>query len=61
MTTNNDKAYTLPAIGGDPGLEPGVTTPGSFANKPNIRPGVRGAKTFSSPDTPGMPPVSNKT
>ena len=61
MTTAQNKHYQLPAVGGNPGLEPNVTTPGSFANKPSILPDVRGAKTFSSPDTPGMPPLSNKT
>ncbi|MEM9021912.1 MAG: phosphomethylpyrimidine synthase ThiC, partial [Planctomycetota bacterium] len=59
--TANHKTYTLPPIGNDPGLEPDVTTPGSFANTPAILPGTRGARTFSSPDTPGMPPLSNKT
>ena len=59
--TATDKTYTLPAVGADPGLEPNTTTPGSFANTPAILPGSRGAKTFSSPDTPGMPPVSSKT
>ena len=33
------------------------TTPGSFANAPNIG----GALAFSSPDTPGMPQPSSKT
>ncbi len=33
------------------------TNPGSFANPPNLG----GALTFSSPDTPGMPPPSDKT
>jgi len=33
------------------------TNPGSFANAPNLG----GALTFSSPDTPGMPPPSTKT
>ena len=33
------------------------TNPGSFANSPQIG----GARTFSSPDTPGMPPPSEKT
>jgi phosphomethylpyrimidine synthase len=61
MTTTNNKHYQLPAVGANPGIEPNTTTPGSFANTPQILPGVRGAKTFSSPDTPGMPPVSNKT
>ncbi|MEM1356395.1 MAG: phosphomethylpyrimidine synthase ThiC, partial [Planctomycetota bacterium] len=59
--TANHKTYTLPPIGNDPGLEPDVTTPGSFANTPAILPGIRGARTFSSPDTPGMPPLSKKT
>ena len=61
MTTEHTHAYTLPPVGANPGLEPNTTTPGSFANTPTILPGVRGAKTFSSPDTPGMPPLSNKT
>ena len=34
-----------------------VTTPGSFANAPDIG----GALAFSSPDTPGMPPPSPYT
>ena len=34
-----------------------VTTPGSFANAPDIG----GPRTFSSPDTPGMPAPSTKT
>jgi len=33
------------------------TNPGSFANAPHLG----GALTFSSPDTPGMPPPSDKT
>ena len=33
------------------------TNPGSFANPPDIG----GALSFSSPDTPGMPPPSDKT
>ena len=65
--TTNDKldteslGYTLPPVGVDPGAEPTATTPGSFANKPKITPGPDGAKTFSSPDTPGMPAPSGKT
>lgn len=53
-------AFPLPAIGGNPGRTAGVTTPGSFANTPVILPGARGAMTFSSPDTPGMPGPSRK-
>ena len=55
-----EKPYVLPPVGGDPGRE-AVTTPGSFANKPRLAPGAAGALTFSSPDTIGMPPASDKT
>ncbi len=41
----------------NPGNAPGVTTPGSFANKPDLG----GPFMFSSPDTPGMPAPSDKT
>jgi phosphomethylpyrimidine synthase len=41
----------------NPGNTPGVTTPGSFANAPDIG----GPLMFSSPDTPGMPAPSDKT
>jgi len=47
----------LPLLGaGNPGTA-GVTTPGSFANRSR----VGTPWTFSSPDTPGMPPPSDKT
>ena len=54
MTTTSNKHYALPAIGGNPGTTADVTTPGSFANTPQILPGSRGAKTFSSPDKPSL-------
>jgi len=41
----------------NPGRTGGVTTPGSFANAPDIG----GPLMFSSPDTPGMPAPSDKT
>jgi len=41
----------------NPGRTPNVTTPGSFANAPDIG----GPRMFSSPDTPGMPAPSEKT
>ena len=47
-------AYVLPPIHGRPNEG---TNPGSFANAPE----VGGPRTFSSPDTPGMPPPSEKT
>ncbi len=53
--------WTLPPLGNNPGTQSGVTTPGSFARKPQIAPGVAGRYTFSSPDTPGMPEPSDKT
>jgi len=53
--------YRLPAIGANPGSDPTVTTPGSFAHEPTIAPDLDGAYTFSSPDTPGMPTPSDKT
>ncbi len=49
--------FELPPLGENPGSLPGVTTPGSFANRPRI--GT--AWSFSSPDTPGMPEPSDKT
>ncbi len=41
----------------NPGITPGVTTPGSFALKHD----VGGPLMFASPDTPGMPAPSTKT
>ncbi len=51
----------LPTVGADPSSSHQGTTPGSFANKPQLASGSVGAKTFSSPDTPGMPAASDKT
>jgi phosphomethylpyrimidine synthase len=49
--------YGLPALGHNPSTHQSGTTPGSFANAPE----VGGALSFSSPDTPGMPQPSEKT
>ncbi len=49
--------YSLPAFGGNPSSASEGTTPGSFANAS----GVGGPLTFSSPDTPGMPPASARS
>ncbi len=68
MTTTQDHTETrdlddlvekfgLPQLGHDPSSGHQGTTPGSFANPPEIG----GARTFSSPDTPGMPQPSDKT
>jgi phosphomethylpyrimidine synthase len=50
-------AYTLPPLGHNPSSEAQGTTPGSFANAPQIG----GPRAFSSPDTPGMPAPSDQT
>ena len=63
-TQNNSQDTTLPTSkfrvpthgAGNPGIA-GITSPGSFANKPD----VGGPLAFSSPDTPGMPQPSDKT
>jgi phosphomethylpyrimidine synthase len=53
--------WSLPAVGGNPGSTASATTPGSFARPPRILPGPAGAATFTSPDTPGMPPLPTRT
>ncbi len=58
---DTSRAYTLPPLGGDPSTRSQGTTPGSFAKKATIAPGVAGRWTFASPDTPGMPEPSDKT
>ncbi len=57
LNTADDLACPLPPVGANPGSSPGVTTPGSFANAPDIG----GPYAFSSPDTPGMPAPSDRT
>jgi phosphomethylpyrimidine synthase len=55
MTT---PTFRLPTHGAlNPAVTPNVTTPGSFALKPD----VGGPRMFASPDTPGMPAPSAKT
>src|SRR5687768_8064316 len=57
QTSSSNSSWTLPPIGHNPSTEKQGTTPGAFANPPAVgRP-----LTFSSPDTPGMPPPSDKT
>ncbi|MFN0197563.1 MAG: phosphomethylpyrimidine synthase ThiC [Planctomycetaceae bacterium] len=62
-TTAAAYAYetSLPPVGGDAATHQTGTTPGSFACAPQISPAVSGRMTFSSPDTPGMPPPSVQT
>src|SRR5688572_4843389 len=49
--------WTLPSIGENPSTARQGTTPGSFANRGRV--GTPWA--YSSPDTPGMPGVSDRT
>jgi phosphomethylpyrimidine synthase len=52
-----DRSYVLPPVGDNPSSEKQGTTPGSFANAGS----VGTPYTYSSPDTPGMPGVSDVT
>src|SRR5271155_3217040 len=52
-----DRSYALPPVGGQPSTDRQGKTPGSFAR----RGGVGTPWMFSSPDTPGMPGVSELT
>ena len=56
-----EPTYTLPPLGDNPSTTAAGTTPGSFAKRSKIAPGVEGRYTFTSPDTPGMPEPSGKT
>ncbi|MEC7352561.1 MAG: phosphomethylpyrimidine synthase ThiC [Planctomycetota bacterium] len=53
-----DLEWAMPVNGAlNPSSQAQGTTPGSFANRPDIG----GPLSFSSPDTPGMPPPSQST
>ena len=52
-----DRSYALPPLGDNPSTQRQGTTPGSFAN----RGGVGTPWMYSSPDTAGMPGVSELT
>jgi len=55
--TTTDRSYALPPLGDNPSTDRQGTTPGSFS-----RIGKVGTPfTFSSPDAPGMPCVSDLT
>jgi phosphomethylpyrimidine synthase len=53
----NGRSWNLPPLGANPSTDRQGTTPGSFAMPPR----VGTPYTFSSPDTPGMPDVSDLT
>ena len=57
----SDRTFPLPPVGNNPASLAQGTTPGSFALPPLLAAGAAGARTFSSPDTPGMPPLPAKT
>jgi phosphomethylpyrimidine synthase len=58
MMIQRDPRYRLPLHGAhNPSTDKQGTTPGSFANPAD----VGGPLSFSSPDTPGMPPPSERT
>ncbi|OYW21584.1 MAG: thiamine biosynthesis protein ThiC, partial [Planctomycetales bacterium 12-60-4] len=61
ITAGIDRGYQLPPLGTNPSSTAQGTTPGSFALPPVIQPGGAGARTFASPDTPGMPGLSERT
>ena len=52
--TEADRGWTLPPRGSNPSSKAEGTNPGSFALPPDIG----GVRSFSSPDSPGMPPPS---
>lgn len=56
-----NRPWTLPPRGLNPSSHQAGTSPGSFAQVPQLAAGVAGALTFASPDTPGMPGPSSKT
>src|SRR5258708_54684 len=56
-TKTIDRSFTLPPLGDNPSTDREGTNPGSFARKG----GVGLAYMFASPDTPGMPGVSDIT
>ena len=56
-TSDLASAFTLPKLGENPSSTRQGTTPGSFANPPDLG----GPRAFSSPDTPGMPQPSEKS
>src|SRR4051812_18470491 len=56
-STDRARAWTLPPFGENPSSRREGTTPGSFA----LPPRVGTPCSFSSPDMPGMPGVSEKT
>ena len=61
LNSTKSPVFSLPPLGHHPSTNALGTSPASFANPPQISPGMDGAFTFSSPNTPGMPQPSDKT
>ena len=57
VNSDPTRRWTLPRLGSNPSSTQQGTTPGSFANGPQLG----RALAFSSPDTPGMPQPSGRT
>jgi phosphomethylpyrimidine synthase len=57
QTKTTNRSFTLPPQGDNPSTDREGTNPASFANRGQ----VGTAYTYSSPDTPGMPGVSDIT
>ncbi len=57
MTSTTPTPFSLPPLGDNPSTDRAGTTPGSFAKRGR----VGTPYSYSSPDTPGMPPVSGRT
>ncbi len=61
MSQNPTTPYVLPPLGQNPSSTAAGTTPGSFAKKGHIAPGVEGRWTFCVSRHAGMPQPSEKT
>ena len=61
MNAKPELRCPLPPLGQNPSTLAQGTAPASFARCPVLRPAAAGALTFSSPDTPGMPPLPERT
>jgi phosphomethylpyrimidine synthase len=57
QTQSIDRSFSLPPVGDNPSTAREGTNPGSFANRGQ----VGSPRMYSSPDTPGMPGVSDIT
>jgi phosphomethylpyrimidine synthase len=57
MSQAIDRSFVLPPLGDNPSTDREGTNPGSFA----LQGSVGTARTYASPDTPGMPGLSNIT